>query len=124
MGANPRAVARKMSSGELTGVGGATLLKEVRTFLGGGLARVKGPSLPPGPWHRLRALLSAGEEYGSFLSCHLLKVLGRAQFQGWVVCLQGTKIHPLSSLKFPRPRGMDSSHPGSSAWQPRQGWLA
>lgn len=34
VGANPRAVARKMSSGELTGVGGATLLKEVRTLPG------------------------------------------------------------------------------------------
>lgn len=63
--------------------------------------------------------LSAGEEYGSFL-----KVLGRAHFQRWVVCLQGTKHHPFRSLKSPRPRGTDSSHPGSSAWQARQGWLA
>ena len=33
VGANPRVVARKRSSRELTGVGGVALLKEVRAFL-------------------------------------------------------------------------------------------
>lgn len=76
MVANPRVGARKKSPRKLSGEGGVALLKEVRAFLGEGLACIKGLSLTLGLWHGLGMCLSAGEEHGS-LSVTSWRVLGR-----------------------------------------------